>query len=107
MFLFGTDFSADSYFQFRNEDGSHHVLAVVKTALYVRHKQKIPVHRNLFSHFYMYKLPKKVRELQRKFPNAVIEVGSFDEHRVGLKPILRRVWAPIGERPIEACISPL
>ena len=30
----------------------------------------------------------------------MIEVWSFDEHRVGLKPILRRVWAPIGERPI-------
>ena len=24
----------------------------------------------------------------------------MDEHRVGLKPILRRVWAPIGQRPI-------
>ena len=41
-----------------------------------------------------------MRELQQKFPDAVIEVWSFDEHRVGLKPILRRVWAPIGERPI-------
>ncbi len=30
----------------------------------------------------------------------VIEVWSFDEHRVGLKPIVRRVWAPIGEKPI-------
>lgn len=29
-----------------------------------------------------------------------MEVWSFDEHRLGLKPILRRVWAPIGERPI-------
>ena len=24
----------------------------------------------------------------------------MDEHRIGLKPILRRVWAPKGERPI-------
>ena len=24
----------------------------------------------------------------------------MDEHRIGLKPIHRRVWAPIGERPI-------
>ena len=24
---------------------------------------------------------------------------SFDEHRIGLKPIIRKVWAPIGERP--------
>jgi len=25
---------------------------------------------------------------------------ATDEHRLGLKPIRRRVWAPIGERPI-------
>jgi transposase len=24
----------------------------------------------------------------------------MDEHRIGLKPIHRRVWAPVGERPI-------
>jgi hypothetical protein len=24
----------------------------------------------------------------------------MDEHRLGLKPITRRIWAPIGERPI-------
>ncbi len=24
----------------------------------------------------------------------------MDEHRVGLKPLLRRVWAPIGQRPV-------
>lgn len=23
----------------------------------------------------------------------------MDEHRIGLKPLLRRVWAPVGERP--------
>ncbi|EGK83555.1 hypothetical protein MicvaDRAFT_2633 [Microcoleus vaginatus FGP-2] len=38
-------------------------------------------------------------ELQKEFPSQQIEVWSFDEHRVGLKPILRKVWAPIGERP--------
>ena len=31
-----------------------------------------------------------------------MEVWAFDEHRVGLKPILRKVWSPIGERPIAA-----
>ena len=25
---------------------------------------------------------------------------AFDEHRIGLKPVLRRVWAPVGQRPI-------
>src|ERR1019366_2056342 len=29
-----------------------------------------------------------------------VEVWATDEHRLGLKPIHRRVWAPIGERPI-------
>jgi transposase len=30
----------------------------------------------------------------------VIETFATDEHRIGLKPVLRRVWAPRGERPI-------
>jgi transposase len=29
-----------------------------------------------------------------------VEVWAEDEHRLGLKPIRRRVWAPIGQRPI-------
>ncbi|MCH2232478.1 MAG: IS630 family transposase [Crocinitomicaceae bacterium] len=45
-------------------------------------------------------LPLKVQELQRENPNATIEVWSFDEHRLGLKPIIRRIWAPIGQKPI-------
>ena len=34
------------------------------------------------------------------FPHAQIELWATDEHRIGLKPLLRRVWAPIGQRPI-------
>lgn len=37
------------------------------------------------------------------FPEARVELwttASPDEHRIGLKPLLRRVWAPIGQRPI-------
>ena len=30
----------------------------------------------------------------------MIEAFATDEHRIGLKPILRRIWAPRGERPI-------
>jgi hypothetical protein len=26
----------------------------------------------------------------------------MDEHRIGLKPLLRRVWAPIGQRPLAS-----
>jgi hypothetical protein len=33
----------------------------------------------------------------------VVETFATDEHRIGLKPILRRVWAPRGERPIATC----
>jgi len=35
-----------------------------------------------------------------KHPGKAIEVFATDEHRIGLKPVTRRVWAPIGERPI-------
>lgn len=31
-----------------------------------------------------------------------MELWAQDEHRVGLKPILRRVWTPVGERPVVA-----
>jgi transposase len=42
----------------------------------------------------------KVKKLQEKYPQAQIEVWFFDEHRVGVKPIIRKIWSPIGERPI-------
>jgi hypothetical protein len=29
-----------------------------------------------------------------------VELWATDEHRIGLKPLLRRVWAPIGQRPL-------
>jgi hypothetical protein len=32
-------------------------------------------------------------------PGKAVEVFAIDEHRLGLKPIVRRVWAPKGERP--------
>ena len=33
-------------------------------------------------------------------PGDEVEVWSEDEARFGLKPILRRVWSPEGERPV-------
>ena len=30
----------------------------------------------------------------------MVEIWATDEHRIGLKPITRGVWAPIGERPV-------
>jgi hypothetical protein len=38
-------------------------------------------------------------------PGVPLEVWAQDEHRVGLQPILRRVWAPRGQRPI-ATVQP-
>ena len=46
------------------------------------------------------KLPHRKAEFEKQFPSATVEVWSFDEHRLGLKPIIRKVWAPVGERPI-------
>ena len=46
------------------------------------------------------KLAEAVAEEAERHPGAAIEAFATDEHRIGLKPILRRVWAPRGERPI-------
>jgi transposase len=37
--------------------------------------------------------------LQQAFPQATVELWTTDQHRVGLKPILRRVWVRKGSRP--------
>jgi transposase len=34
------------------------------------------------------------------FPHATVELWAVDEHRIGLKPILRKVWTLAGQRPI-------
>ena len=44
-------------------------------------------------------LPLKIKTVQQQAPEAEIDVWFFDEHRVGLKPILRKVWSKTGERP--------
>lgn len=44
-------------------------------------------------------LPLKVKERQEKHPTANLEVWFFDEHRVGLKPIIKKVWSLLGKRP--------
>lgn len=35
-------------------------------------------------------------------PQATVAVWAQDEHRVGLLPVTRRVWAPRGQRPVAA-----
>ena len=39
-------------------------------------------------------------ERRKENPKRKVELWAFDEHRVGLKPILRRQWAPKRQRPI-------
>jgi hypothetical protein len=46
-----------------------------------------------------------VQALQHAPPDATVELWAEDEHRVGLKPILRRVWARRGQRP-RALVRP-
>lgn len=46
------------------------------------------------------KLAHTVKQVCQEYPQAVVEVWTQDEHRIGLKPVLRRVWTPIGEQPI-------
>ena len=42
----------------------------------------------------------RVMRLKEAYPTAKVELWCEDEHRLGLKPILRKVWSPVGERPI-------
>src|SRR3954453_21759873 len=46
------------------------------------------------------KLEQAVAEARAQHPDTPIEVWATDEHRIGLKPIIRRVWAPKGQWPI-------
>jgi transposase len=49
---------------------------------------------------YKKKLAATVDEHRKEHPDRAVEVWAFDEHRVGLKPVLRRQWAPRGRRPV-------
>ncbi len=46
------------------------------------------------------KIPHKLQELEQKYPDAKIELWAEDEHRIGLKPIYRKVWLSGEEVPI-------
>ncbi len=46
------------------------------------------------------KLEQTHLEIRQKYPDSEVEMWAMDEHRLGLKPILRRMWVPIGEQPI-------
>jgi hypothetical protein len=50
-------------------------------------------------------LPEQLRAEEAAHPEAEVELWAMDEHRLGLKPILRRVWTPPGESP-RAVVRP-
>ncbi len=46
------------------------------------------------------KLGQGAKKIQHQHPLAAVEVWAMDEHRLGLKPIIKRVWTRYGEQPI-------
>ena len=42
----------------------------------------------------------RLEDLEEAYPEAEVELWTEDEARLGLKPVMRRVWAPVGMRPI-------
>lgn len=45
-------------------------------------------------------LPEAIARIQAEHAHATVEVWAEDEHRIGLKPIVRRVWCKKGCRPV-------
>jgi len=62
--------------------------------------RKIPNRRRPRRRRLSKKLIEIAAEEAAKHPEKLVEVFASDEHRLGLKPVTRRVWAPIGERPV-------
>ena len=46
------------------------------------------------------KLALEVEKAQKEHPDAEVSVWSQDEHRVGLQPVIRRVWTPRDTPPV-------
>lgn len=46
-------------------------------------------------------LSERLKEIRNAYPKAEeVELWAEDEARLGLKPVMRRVWAPVGKRPV-------
>jgi transposase len=41
----------------------------------------------------------RVLRLKEAHPTAKVELWCEDEARLGLKPIVRKAWSPVGHRP--------
>jgi len=46
------------------------------------------------------KVAEVVAEEAQADPGVPVEAFATDEHRLGLKPVVRSVWAPVGVRPV-------
>jgi hypothetical protein len=42
----------------------------------------------------------RVMRFKESYPTAKVELWCEDEARLGLKPIVRKIWSPIGRRPL-------
>jgi transposase len=60
-----------------------------------RHVQADPVAQAAFKA----QLRPLLREVATAFPYSVVELWAVDEHRIGLKPLLHKVWCIDGHRP--------
>ncbi|HCF26378.1 MAG TPA: IS630 family transposase, partial [Cyanobacteria bacterium UBA11049] len=40
----------------------------------------------------------EVERIQTEHPNAAVEEECADEHRIGLQPVMRRIWVEQGEQ---------
>ena len=45
------------------------------------------------------KLCCRFEKLKAEYLETTVELWAMDEHRLGLKPIFRKVWTPIGVQP--------
>jgi transposase len=63
----------------------------------------MPTHRRKLG--FQQELPGELERAALAYATAHVELWAEDEHRIGLKPILRKVWAKRGRRPI-AVIRP-
>jgi transposase len=61
-----------------------------------KHKKAIISEQEIF----IKNLPTVVKEVKEEYEGCQVDTWFFDEHRIGLKPILRKVRSPIGERPM-------
>lgn len=46
------------------------------------------------------KLATVVEQVHNEHPDAAVQVWCEDEHRIGLQPVMRRLWVEQGEQPV-------